>query len=136
VRAWALLLALGAACATTEQQAEPVPVERVAVEGNRNVSRRDLLASARRELKSFAEYGRREADAADAAYSMELLLRARGFAHGKVTYVLDDEQLLFRVDEGPLAYFGTVTYEGLKSFPRAQLDVFFRFRGGKLLSPS
>jgi outer membrane protein assembly complex protein YaeT len=130
MRAWALLLVLGAACATTEKSAEPVPVERVAVEGNENVSRRDLLASARRELKSFAEYDRREADAADAAYSMELLLRERGFAHGKVTYVLDEEQLLFRVDEGQLTYFGTVSYEGLESFPRAQLDVFFQFRGG------
>lgn len=130
MRAWALLLLLGAACATTAAPEEPASAEEIVVEGNRHVSRRDLLASARRELRSFATHGRREADAADAAYSMELLLRERGFAHGKVSFALADTRLLFRIDEGPLAHFGTISYRGLAAFPRAELDLYFRFGGG------
>ena len=83
-----LLLVVSCASTAKEDAADPLAAieDQIEFSGNEAVSRRDLVAAARRELRSYAEHGRRPADAADAAYSMELLLREQGFAHGVVVF--------------------------------------------------
>ena len=107
-----LLLALSlAACQTRLPWDKPATFPGVRVIDNANVHTGDLLDAARPELESFAKNGRRKADADDAAYAMEALLRERGHPEGKVSFDVQSEQLLFRIQEGPLAHRGCVRFE-------------------------
>ena len=81
------LAALSSGCASTNKDGPlPLPTE---VEGNDNVSTRRLEFAARREMASYEANGRRPADLADAAYSMELELRRRGYVHARVEFRLE-----------------------------------------------
>ncbi|HMS16163.1 MAG TPA: hypothetical protein PKA37_04930, partial [Planctomycetota bacterium] len=86
VRRALLLALLLSSCASdpTESGANPddigIPVEWV---GLVQASKADLLASARRDLRSFRET-QRPADLLDAAWSMEQRLKTDGYAHAVV----------------------------------------------------
>lgn len=126
------LMLLLFACAKKRTEEKPEDALSLAIEGNANVSTGDLRASARRELRAFQEK-RRAADAADAAYSMELLLRERGFPHGRVEFAIEGETVVFRVEEGPRAYLGEVFFDRAKSYPDKKLREFFAFEGAGAL---
>jgi len=135
-----LLLALGAACATSPQEttgaaadATPVADPPLAVEisGNSGVSTRELRAAARRELRALEER-RRPADAADAAWAMEGALHGAGFAHGSVEFELTGTRALFKVTMGPRAALGDVLFEGVRRLDVAELERFFAFPGAGL----
>lgn len=138
MRVWALLLlAVLAACASTAaKEGEPDP-ERwrngIELTGIEEASRSRLLLSAARELKSFANRGRRPADAADAAYSMELYLRDEGFAHADVEFELRESVLVFRIDEGPRAVIGKVEFVHEDPISDEELAEFFAFAGRGLM---
>ena len=63
--------------------------------GNEAVERGDLEDAAIRELRSFREKGGNRADAADAAYAMEILLRERGFHESRVEFEVTGAQATF-----------------------------------------
>jgi len=132
VRPALCLMLLLFACAKKRTEEKPEDALSLAIEGNANVSTGDLRASARRELRAFQEK-RRAADAADAAYSMELLLRERGFPHGRVEFAIEGETVVFRVEEGPRAYLGEVFFDRAKSYPDKKLREFFAFEGAGAL---
>jgi outer membrane protein insertion porin family len=125
--AFVLLAALAGGCASTDKDGPPpLPTE---VEGNDGVSTRRLEFAARREMASYEENGRRPADLADAAYSMELELRRRGFAHAVVDFHLEPsdaapERVVFVVKEGPLGRIGAVTFPGCEAFEARELMQF------------
>jgi len=141
----ALLLAalafVAAACASDPKPGGPDALP-VVLEGNEDVSTRRLEFAARRELASFEEHGRRPADLADAAYSMELELRRRGYAHSAVRFRLEPseaapERIVFIIEEGPLGRIGEVRFPGaaaegftqetlMKFFPTGDEPVFQR----------
>jgi len=101
----------------------------VAISGNEHVSRTLLMAAARRELRSYAENGLRPADAADAAWSMELLLRNEGYPDGVVEFAIDADVLRFTVIEGPRATLGKVTLHGVKRVPYDEAAALFALPG-------
>lgn len=132
MRRAALLVVLAAACASQPAAEEPEPGPEIEFVGNHQVSDWALRNAARRELESFAE-GRRAADAADAAYSMEQELRQRGHPHGTVTFELAANKVTFIVAEGPRAYLDEVRFEGRESVPADRLLPFFDFEGAGAL---
>ena len=112
-----LALALVAAACSSEPKRDGPPPLPVDLEGNKDVSTRRLVFAARREMASFEENGRRPADLADAAYSMELELRRRGYAHSDVEFRMEPsedapERIVFGVEEGPLGRIGEVKFPG------------------------
>ena len=122
------LIAL-AACRSRPDGEAAEPEFPVRITGQRNVAERDLRASARRELRSFANNGRRPADAADAAYAMEGQLHEKGYAHGTVQFELTEAELVFTVDEGPRTYLGEVFFDRAENVEEAELKKFFAFEG-------
>jgi len=128
IRAAILLLAL-AGCASTTRSDGPPPLP-VDVVDNEDVSDRRLKFAARRELASFEQNGRRLADLADAAYSMELELRRRGYSRAAVTFRFEPndetpEKLVFVVAEGPLGRIGQFAFPGATVLDDEQLRNFF-----------
>jgi outer membrane protein insertion porin family len=99
------------------------------VEGAVRVADTILLGEARREIRAFEEHGRRPAEAADAAYAMEAYLRSEGFAHARVDFALEEERLLFRVQEGPRAYVRSITFEGARTLGKPDFEQLFAFEG-------
>jgi len=133
VRRAALFVVLAAAaCASPPPVEEAEPGPEVTFVGNDRVGDWALRAAARRELAAFRE-SRRPADAADAAYSMDLELRERGHPHGKVTFAIGPDRVTFTVDEGPRAYLDEVRFEGRESVPPDTLLRFFEFEGAGAL---
>lgn len=134
-----LPLVLAAACASTPPAPdEPAKVPReepVSIEilGNETVSGTALRAAATRELKDLAESGAHPADAADAAWAMEGVLRERGFAHGRVEFEIEGRTTRFLVEEGPRAYLGAVRFIGARRIGEAELRPFFGYPGTGLL---
>jgi len=123
-----VLAALAAACASSKKDGPPpLPSE---IEGNDNVGTRYLNFAARREMASFEKNGRRKADLGDAAYSMELELRRRGYAHAEVGFRFEPseeaaERVVFEVKEGPLARIAEVRFPGDSAFEHEELMKFF-----------
>jgi len=88
-----------------------------------------LLEAARRELRSFEEHDRDKADAADAAYGMTAYLRDEGYAHARVEFELLPDRLRFKVNEGPRATLGTLTFSGIRAFTKEEFSPLFDFPG-------
>jgi outer membrane protein assembly factor BamA len=146
VRRALLLALLLSSCASdpTVSGANPddigIPVEWV---GLVQASEADLLASARRDLRSFRET-QRPADLLDAAWSMEQRLKTDGYAHAVVEFerVPDSGPLTharFRVTEGPRVQFLGARLQiqeaGLVTIKEADLLPYFDFPSeGALLS--
>ncbi len=97
--------------------------------GIQAVDRSDLEDAALRELRSFRERGGSRADAADAAYAMEVLLRERGFHESRVTFDVTGALVTFTVHEGPRALLATVSFTGHDTFSDEVLRPYFDFRG-------
>ena len=119
-----------AACASDGKKVDGPPPLPVELEGNDGVSTRRLKFAARREMASFEENGRRLADLADAAYSMDLELRRRGYAHSEVSFRLEPsdeapEKVVFVVEEGPLVRIGKVSFPGKTPKVEEELMKFF-----------
>ncbi|MHC4550681.1 MAG: BamA/OMP85 family outer membrane protein [Planctomycetota bacterium] len=131
MRYGAALVVVLAACATQEPEEVP-PGPAIEFVGNLQMSASSLRTAARRELKAFAER-QRPADAADAAYSMELELRRRGYPHGRVGFAAEKDRVVFTVEEGPRAYLGVVRFEGRESVPDERIRQFFDFEGAGAL---
>ncbi len=128
IRTAILLLAL-AGCASTPKSDGPPPLP-VDIVDNEDVSDRRLKFAARRELDSYEKNGRRLADLADAAYSMELELRRRGYSRSAVTFRFEPndeapEKIEFVVSEGPLGRIGRITFPGATVLDDEQLRNFF-----------
>jgi outer membrane protein assembly complex protein YaeT len=125
-----LLILLAAGCASPpDGDADAGATVRFVVEGTTPVLEGELMAAARRELRDYAERGRRTSALADAAWSMEARLRERGYAHGKVAFRIEGEVVFFEVTEGPQALFAGVRFRGVSSVPVAELEKFFVFEG-------
>jgi len=129
----ALAVALLAACASAEKKepedAGPPPLP-VALTGNDEISERDLLYAARRELDAFQKKGHRPADLADAGYAMELALRREGFAHARVAFRMEPseeapESVTFEIREGPLVRIAALSFPGARAIGRDKLMRFF-----------
>lgn len=137
MRAAALLVLAGLAACASRGDVEPEAdgegdgkaTVAVRFEGRKELAERDLLAAARRELASYREKGRRPADAADAAYSMELLYRDEGYAHAGVSFAQRPDALLFKIEEGPLVRLGPVRLEGVAQVPYSELEPLVEFEG-------
>jgi len=121
-----LLLAL-AACQNR------LHVPRMRIEGNEHLLDTDLAEAADRYLKRFLENDRRPADADDAAFAMQTAYREEGYAEARVTFTLEGDDLVFHVEEGPLAEFGRVRFEGVESLPVPDLEKHFAFDGSGFL---
>jgi len=104
------------------------------IEGNENLLDSDLVEAGERYLRRFLENDRRPADADDAAYAMQTAYREEGYAEARVTFTLEDGDLVFHVNEGPRAELGRVRFEGVKSLKVADLERFFDFDGSGFLS--
>ncbi len=153
MRTWAFLLVLPlVACVSRGKSApgetgakEPVTTEaegqeaspsvRFAFEGLQELKERHLLTAARRELDAYSKKKRRLADAADAAYSMELYCRDEGYAHAKVGFAVEPEGLVFTVEEGPLVRLGPVRLEGVAQVPYEELEPLVAFESGGFKAP-
>jgi len=108
-------------------------VPRMRIEGNENLLDSDLVEASGRYLKRFLEHDRRPADADDAAFAMQTTYREEGYAEAKVTFTLEQGDLVFHVEEGPLTKFGQVRFEGVRSLPTADLRKLFEFKGSGFL---
>ena len=105
----------------------------VRIEGNEAVTDRALADAAALELETFAEKGRREADAEDAAWSMERHLQEQGYHDAKVEYALESGTAVFRIEEGHRALLSGVRLVGVKHLDREKLLEYFDFPGEQLL---
>ena len=121
------------ACQTRLPWDAPATHPGVRVQGNTNVHTGDLLDAARDELDAFTREGKRDADADDAAYAMEALLRERGHPDAKVAFETTPQALVFDVKEGPLAEMGRVSFEGVTAVPESKLRPFFDFSASGFL---
>jgi len=126
-----------AACRSTAPPPGAEPEElgvEVRFEGLDEMSQSVLEDAALRELRAFVENGRRPADAADAAYSMELALRDNGYPHGTVEFTVERAALLFTVQEGVRVYFDGVEFPEIEDVEeRAELREYFTFPGSGTL---
>lgn len=126
-------LFLLAACQGGLPWEERFSVPDMRIEGNREVDDADLISPAERYLKRFVENDRRPADADDAAYAMQTSLREQGYTDAQVTFEIKGSDLVFDVEEGPLARFGKVRFEGVESLPVEDLEKLFDFKGSGFL---
>ncbi len=120
---------VGDAAPTANENATELPEATIRFEGQSNVSEASLRSAARRELEAY-QRGRRPADAADAAYSMEVLLRETGHARGVVEFRVESDALVFVVKEGPETLYDGVVFAGIDDPEELrQLREIFTFPG-------
>lgn len=105
----------------------------VRIEGNKLVRDKALADAAELELEMFAKKGRREADADDAAWSMERYLQERGYHDATVEHELEDGTAVFRIKEGARALLREVRLCGVTHLDREKLLEYFDFGGEQLL---
>ena len=95
-------LALALVCGCTET---------ARIEGEHEVSERELLAQAQRSLTAYANNQQRQADLIDAAESMRARLDREGYPSATVTPQAGTPPT-FIIDQGPRATFGGITFSG------------------------
>ncbi len=105
----------------------------VAYEGLHHVGKSELAAAARRELQDFQRHPT-EAALADAAYSMEAVLREQGFAHGRVDFRLlpsqaEPKSAVFVIKEGARAYLQRLYFPGAAHFTQRRLRGMLKAQG-------
>lgn len=130
VAAAAACLLCGAAARAAERAALPGS-ERATIrfEGNKAFSSARLRAAAADELRAFAESGLRRADVDDAAFTMETMYRAAGYAFASVAYRLEESAAgtlaVFTISEGPRVRLGKISVEGNTAFRTEQIRALF-----------
>lgn len=105
----------------------------VRIEGAKTVAAATLTDAAALELEAFATKGRREADAEDAAWTMEQALQELGYHKATVEYELRGEVAVFKVNEGTRAILRGVELKGVHCLDREGLLEYFDFGGSQLL---
>ncbi|MCA9317495.1 MAG: BamA/TamA family outer membrane protein, partial [Planctomycetes bacterium] len=92
--------------------------------GNVAVSTADLAGAAEIELDAFAKH-HREADAQDAAWSMEQYLLAEGYVGATVDFGIEGDVAIFRVDEGRRANLSGIQLVGVTCLDPEDLLEYF-----------
>ncbi|MGE3752763.1 MAG: outer membrane protein assembly factor [Planctomycetota bacterium] len=94
------------------------------IEGNVTVPTSELAGAAALELDAFAEH-QREADAQDAAWSMEQFLLAEGYQGATVDFEVQDGVAVFRVAEGRRANLSGIELVGTRCLEAEDLLEYF-----------
>ncbi len=128
-----LLLLLLAACQNGGLIGKKFTVPNMRIEGTKEVKDDDLIAAAQRDLERFVKNDRRLADADDAAFAMEVLLREKGYPKASVGFQVQGPELVFHVEEGPHAQFAGVRFPGARREFVPDLESYFEFKGSGFL---
>lgn len=133
----ALLCLAAAACSSPLDEIRDQDVE-FAVRNNEHLDEDELLAAALPELRSFVTHGLHAWDVSDAAYAMERRMREEGFPRVQVDFRMEPDEenvrrVVFRIQEGPRAFLGDVSFEGVERIDREKLQELFVFEGSGLL---
>lgn len=102
------------------------------IEGHVAVTTAELAEAAELELDAFAKH-RREADAEDAAWSMEQHLLGEGYHGATVDFEVVDQVAVFRVQEGGRAILSCIQLLGTRCLEQESLLEYFDLSGAELL---
>ena len=109
----------------------------ITIQGNNNITEKDILKAAAVELQTFEQRGYRKADIDDAAFQIRSAYLQVGFPFVLVDYIYDKKeefiQVIFDIQEGPRVIVENIVLQGNRKISNEMLLEFFRDKGESLV---